>query len=201
MHMAYRPVRFLRLAWLALLFSNVIILWAEPHRVVLGSLVRKGAHSLVVQASTGAITLALTPNTMIWKGSGHESASVLKEGDEIAAKYSVSPDHEFVATEIWANIINLYGKIIAVQQPSFILSSYPNADPHSGYVKSDFTVRYEPATKFVLSAPADLIDGRAAQVVGVKLDDRTIEANQITIYEGNRPVRMDPTKAVIIPRQ
>ena len=138
---------------------------------------------------------------MIWKGSGRKSAFVLKDGDEIAAKYSLSPDHAFAATEIWANISNLYGKIVAVQQRSFILSSYPNADPHSGYVKSTFTVRYEPMTKFVLSAPADLRDGRAAQVVGVKVYARTIAASQITIYEGNRPVRMDPTQAVIIPRQ
>lgn len=187
--------------WLFLLLFAAPLLSADQVQVVIGRLVSKDAHSLIIESPSGRVHLMLTASTMIWKGSGQESASALKTGDEIAAKHLTASAHRSIATEIWANIVNLFGKVTHVSPGAFTILSNPNADPHSGYTKQVFTVRYESTTKFMLSAPADLKPERSAQIVGLKTDGNSILASQITVYDGMRPVRIDPARAVIIPRR
>ena len=66
----------------------------------------------------------------------------------------------------------------------------PSADPHSAYVKKRLKVSLDAGTIFDASAREDLRPGRGVQMVGLDLKNGTIQATRLTIYEGNRPVRM-----------
>jgi hypothetical protein len=51
-------------------------------------------------------------------------------------------------------------------------------------------------TFFDASAKEDLKLGRDVQMVGLDLKDGTIRAKLLTVYEGNRPVRMGNGKVL-----
>jgi hypothetical protein len=73
----------------------------------------------------------------------------------------------------------------------------PNADPHSAYVKEKLRVSVDADTLFDASAKEDLKPGREAQMVGLDLKNGTIKATRLTVYEGNRPVRMKGGKVLV----
>ena len=72
----------------------------------------------------------------------------------------------------------------------------PNADPGSGYQKKKLRVVVDPDTIFNASAKNDLRPGREVQMVGLDLKDGTVRATLLTVYEGNRPVRMGNGKVL-----
>lgn len=72
----------------------------------------------------------------------------------------------------------------------------PNADPQSAYVKKKLTVTVGADTLFDASAKEDLKLGRDVQMVGLDLKNGTIRATRLTVYEGNRPVRMRDGKVL-----
>jgi len=52
-------------------------------------------------------------------------------------------------------------------------------------------------TLFESSARQDLLLGRNVEVVGLDLRNGTIRATKVTVYEGNRPVRMGTTPVTL----
>lgn len=72
----------------------------------------------------------------------------------------------------------------------------PNADPRSAYVKKELTVTVDADTLFDASDRKDLKAGRDVQMVGLDLRNGTIRATRVTVYEGNRPIRMRDGKVL-----
>ena len=72
----------------------------------------------------------------------------------------------------------------------------PKADPQSGYIKKNLKVTLDADTLFDASAEEDLKAGRDVQMVGLDLKNGTIRATRVTVYEGNRPVRMGNGKVL-----
>jgi hypothetical protein len=73
---------------------------------------------------------------------------------------------------------------------TFEMLTNPNSDPHSAYVQKKLNVSVDAGTIFDASAKEDLRVGRGVQMVGLDLKDGTIRATRLTLYEGNRPVRI-----------
>jgi hypothetical protein len=101
-----------------------------------------------------------------------------------------------VAEVIWLNIVNFFGLITKIDGDSFEMLTNPNPDPQSAYVKKELTVTVDADTLFDASAKEDLKLGRDVQMVGLDLKNGTIRATRVTVYEGNRPVRMRDGKVL-----
>ena len=96
-----------------------------------------------------------------------------------------------MAESVWLNIVNFFGVITKIDGGDrFEMLTNPNADPQSAYVKEKMIVQVDSATLFNDSAKEDLQTGREVQMVGLDLKNGMIQAARLTVYEGNRPVRM-----------
>ncbi len=97
-----------------------------------------------------------------------------------------------MAELIELNVVNFFGVITKVEGGGESLEMFtnPNANPQSGYEKKRLRVAVDKDTVFQSSAKEDLKAGRDVQMVGVDLRNGTTKATKITVYEGDRPVRM-----------
>ena len=66
----------------------------------------------------------------------------------------------------------------------------PNADPQSAYERKKLNVVVNGDTIFDASDKDDPKVGRGVQMVGLDLRNGTTRATRVTVYEGDRPVRM-----------
>ena len=111
-------------------------------------------------------------------------------GDDFSARCRTDDSGKLVAEVIWLNIVNFFGVITKVDGAGFEMLTNPNADPQSAYVKKKLKVSVDADALFDASAKEDLKLGRDVQMVGLDLKDGNIRATRLTVYEGNRPVRM-----------
>ena len=95
-------------------------------------------------------------------------------------------------------VVNFFGIITKIDGggESFDMLTNSNADPPSGYVKKTLKVTVDSDTLFSASAKEDLKAGRDVQMVGLDLKNGVVRATRMTVYEGNRPVRMSDGKVL-----
>ena len=117
-------------------------------------------------------------------------------GDDLSARCRADASGKLLADIIWLNIVNFFGVITKVDSSGFEMLANPNADPQSAYVKKKLKVSVDADTLFDASAKEDLKPGRDVQMVGLDLKDGNIRATRLTVYEGNRPVRMENGKVL-----
>ena len=134
--------------------------------------------------------------TEIWKGKTFHDLSPVQIGDDFSARCRADASGKLVAEVIWLNIVNFFGVITKVDGGGFEMLTNPNADPQSAYVKKKLNVTVDADTLFDASAKEDLKPGRDVQMVGLDLKNGTIRATRLTVYEGNRPVRMGNGKVL-----
>jgi hypothetical protein len=94
-------------------------------------------------------------------------------------------------------IANLHAVVTTVTSTGFEVLTNPNADPQSAYRKENKAIRVDAATVFVASARADLRPGRGVEVIGQELPNGEVRATRVSVYEGNRPVRMRKDAVII----
>ena len=152
----------------------------------------KGITGSTISVDSGSqFTTAVTDgDTEVWKGKTFHDLSPVQIGDDFSARCRADSLGRIVAEVIWLNIVNFFGVITKVEGGSFEMLTNPNADPRSAYVKKKLTVVVDADTLFDASAMEDLRPGREAQMVGLDLKNGAVRATRLTIYEGNRPVRM-----------
>jgi hypothetical protein len=131
-----------------------------------------------------------------WKGKSFHDLSHVQIGDDFSARCRADAPGKLVAEVIWLNIVNFFGIITKVGGGGFEMQTNPKADPQSAYVKKRLKVTVDADTLFDASAKEDLKPGRDVQMVGLDLKDGTIRATRLTVYEGNRPVRMGNRKVL-----
>ena len=119
-------------------------------------------------------------------------------GDDFSARCRTDDSGKLVAEVIWLNIVNFFGIITKVEGggDSFDMFTNPKADPQSGYIKKNLKVTLDSDTLFSASAKEDLKAGRDVQMVGLDLKKRMVRATRLTVYQGNRPVRMGNGKVL-----
>ena len=146
----------------------------------------------LISVATGAATedVVADARTVIWKGKTFHDLSPVQIGDDFSARCYRNDSGKLVAEVIWLNIVNYFGVITAVNGGSFEMLTNPNADPHSAYVQRTLKISVDAGTLFDASAKEDLRVGRGVQMVGLDLRSGAIRATRLTVYEGNRPVRM-----------
>lgn len=159
-------------------------------RTIVGIVERISGNVIYVKTGTQLLALSSDDHTEVWKGKVFHDLSPVVVSDDIIARCRIEPSGKLVAQPMWLNIVNSYGVITKVADDGFEVFTNPNADPESAYKKETKKVVVDADTAFESSAKDDLKPGRGVQIVGVDLRDGRIFATRVTVYEGNRPVRM-----------
>jgi hypothetical protein len=155
-------------------------------------------NQISVESGTRIIAVATDDHTEVWKGKTFHDLSPVLIGDDFSARCRADTSGKLVAELIELNVVNFFGVItkVDVGGERFEMLTNPNADPQSGYVKKKLQVSVDADTLFDASATEDLKLGRDVQMVGLDLKNGTIRATRLTVYEGNRPVRMGNGKVL-----
>jgi hypothetical protein len=168
----------------------------HPIIPVIGTVKSISGNQISVESGTRIIAVATDDHTEVWKGKTVHDLSPVQIGDEFSARCRADASGKLVAEVIWLNIVNFFGVITKVDGGGFEMLTNPNADPQSGYVKKKLQVSVDADTLFDASAKEDLKLGRDVQMGGLDLKNGTIRATRLTVYEGNRPVRMGNGKVL-----
>lgn len=166
---------------------------------VVGAVERVSGNMIQVKTGAQPVALYTDAHTEIWKGQVFHDLKPVAVGDSIMARYRADASGKLVADAVWLNITNFWGVITRVADNEFNVLTNPNADPESAYKKENKAVEVDANTTFEASAEGDLKPGRNVQVVGLVLKNGEIEATRVIVYEGNRPVRMNPDAIITLP--
>jgi Domain of unknown function (DUF5666) len=169
----------------------------QPLKPIVGTVERISGNVIYVKTGTQLMALSVDNSTDVWKGKVFHELSPVVVGDTIIARYRTEASGKLVAEAIWLNIVNFSGVITKVAEDGFEMFTNPNADPESAYKKEAKSVSVDVDTLFESSAEGDLKPGREVHLVGLDLRDGRILATRVTVYEGNRPVRMGNGKITL----
>jgi hypothetical protein len=162
----------------------------HPIIPVVGTVSRISGNTILVDSGAKVTGVIADEYTEFWKGKTFHDLSPVQIGDDLFARCRSDASGKLVAEVIWLNIVNFFGVITKVDGGGFEMLTNPNADPQSAYVKKKLKVTVDADTLFEASAKEDLKLGRGVQMVGLDLKNGTVMATRLTVYEGNRPVRM-----------
>jgi len=168
----------------------------HPIIPVIGTVKSISGNQISVESGTRIIAVATDDHTEVWKGKIFHDLSLVHVGDDFAGRCRADASGRLVADLIELNVVNFFGIITRVGGGGFEMLTNPNADPQSAYVKRKLKVTVDADTLFDASAKEDMKLGRDVQMVGLDLKNGTIRATRLTVYEGNRPVRMGNGKVL-----
>jgi hypothetical protein len=169
---------------------------AATPTTIMGTVERVAGEKVYVTTGSQVVTLAADTHTEVWKGKIFHDFSKVEAGDEFIARVHSDSSGQLIAETVWLNIVNLSGVITGTGGVGFQMFTNPNADPQSAYRKENKTVEINQDTIFEASAREDLLAGRDVMVIGAAQRNGFILATRVTVYNGNRPVRMRPNAKV-----
>jgi hypothetical protein len=149
--------------------------------------------------STSSTLLFADKDSRIWRGKMTNTLSAVQPGDRVMVKYRREADGRLVILELYANLEHITGKITKIGIREFEVDQNHNADPQSAYKRQIRQIRFDSDTQWELSAPEDLRVGRDVDIQAVTGEKSHARASRVTVYEGNRPVRMPANARVVTP--
>jgi hypothetical protein len=158
----------------------------QPTESKLGIVTGTDRNAIYLRGATGPIAIRTVPDTRIWKGEDGVDIAVIRTGDEVAARGNRDPDGTFIAFEIWVNITSLNGVIEWIDGNSVTVRTIQN-DERSEIRQITITGKTL-ASRENLLRKSDLQAGRIVHVIGLSLEDGTIQASRIVVYVNGRPV-------------
>jgi hypothetical protein len=161
-----------------------------PLKSVVGTVEGVSGNQVYVKSGLQTFALLSDERTQVWKGKVFHGLAPVEVGDDIIARCQTEASGKLVAEAMWLNIVNFFGVITKTTDGEFELFTNPNADPQSAYKQENKIIHVDDGTMFDSSAREDLKAGRGVQVVGLHLKNGSIQATRVTVYEGNRPVRI-----------
>jgi len=143
-----------------------------------------------IQIEKTPMTLWSSKGLQVWKGTLFHDLSSIQVGDQIYARYYRDQAGRLIAVKIWATSC-LYGAgLLMFRIKTSRYLPIQRLTPPDAYRKESKTVEYDANTVFQDSRPSDLIVGREVLVIGVLTQNAKVLATRVTVYEGNKPVRM-----------
>ena len=149
-------------------------------------------NAIYLRGSTGPIAIKTGSSTRIWKGDDGVDITLIRTGDEVLARGIRGADGTFTASEIWANITSLDGVIESIDANSLTIRTIRN-DETSELLRVTITEKTLASRENFLKRE-DLKPGRVVHVIGLVLDDGTVQASRLVVYENGRPVDGAGTK-------
>jgi hypothetical protein len=181
-----------------LVLLAMLPVFAQPPISVIGTVESVSGDTVSVKTGAAPVTVHADSQTEVWRGKKFHDLSPLRIGDRVFGECRKDASGVLIAISIAANVSNFFGVITAVNPDSIEVLANPNADPHSAYKTEQKTVYIDADTTFQNSAKEDLKVGRGVQVFGLDLKGGKVQGSELTVYEGNRPVRM-PKGGKVLP--
>jgi hypothetical protein len=149
-----------------------------------------------VNNSTGPLTVRIKPSTRIWKGEFGIKVDAIRPGDDLAMRGVMDVNGSFLPSEIWVNITILDGVVNSVDGDTIVVDVVRNDSvSHTRIVRlSDKTL----STQDVPLKKEQVQIGRIVHVVGLALEDGTVQATRVRVYVNGRPI--DSTGSNILVR-
>lgn len=129
----------------------------EPHHIVEygvcgGHLVAVAKDSLSVKNDDGICSLRINADTAIGRGEIYHDTSALELGDDVMARFTVGyPGRELTAEEVWANLANTEGTVVAMRTDRIVVNQdVSNGNEHLFHPHVHVTVLFDARTSFDL---------------------------------------------------
>ena len=168
-----------------------------PSDSLMGTAMTITRDQIVVQtAGTGATLLYFDYKTKVWRGQSGNALTAVQPGDNVLVRYR-RDSARLEIVDLWANITHVWGRITAVTKAGFEVDQNFNSDPQSGYLRRKRQITFNSDTEFEASVPQDLRVGRTVDIIGLDTTDSGVQAAQVTVYDGNAPVRIPALARVI----
>jgi hypothetical protein len=139
---------------------------------------------IYVKTGSGLLIVKPNPSTRIWKGEYGSKIDVIRPGDDLAMRGVAGPDGSFIPSEIWVNITILEGVVKSVKDNIIEVDAIRNDS-----VKETKAVKLTDGTLSTQDPPLrkDVVQvGRTVQVIGLALDDGSIQATRVRVYLNGR---------------
>ncbi len=184
---------------LLVLLAAAVLLHAAPSCLVIGHITAASPNRIEVRDGTGRHIFYFDASSEVWRGQDYHDFSALRVNDEVMLQCRTGADGRSMVTSLFADLGKVEGRITRVGRTGFQVDQNYNADPQSGYRRGLRQILFDSRTQWEASLPKDLRAGRDVFVLGLKLPGGELRATRVTVYEGNRPVRMAPGTRIIDP--
>lgn len=157
-----------------------------------GIVVAVDRNLIFIRTADGGLTLKLGGSVHIWKGEDGAPITAIRPGDDLAMRGVMDSDGTFVPTEIWVNIVALDGIIKKVEGSILTLDVVRNDS-----IAQNKVVRVTGKTLSARDVPIgkeQLQVGREVRVIGLALEDGTVQGTRINVYVNGRPVDSEGSK-------
>jgi hypothetical protein len=147
-----------------------------------------------VTNGSGGLTLKMKGTVRIWKGEDGVPVSAIRLGNDLVMRGERDSDGTFVPSEIWVNITALDGIVKRIEGSAFTVEVVRNDS-----VPQVRTVKVTSKTVSGGEAPfkrEQLQVGRLVRVIGLALEDGTVQASRITVYVKGRPIGSEGSKVM-----
>ena len=139
-----------------------------------------------VNSSSGPLTVKTKPSTRIWKAEFGVKVDAIRPGDDLAMRGVIDVDGSFVPSEIWVNITVLDGVVKSVDGNVVVVDVIRNDS-----VSQTRSVKLSDKTLSLQDVPLrkeQVQIGRVVQVIGLALEDGTVQATRVRVYVNGRPI-------------
>src|SRR5712692_4406236 len=173
--------------------------WGQPSSTSVvqsksGIVVAVDRDRVYVNSSSGPLTVKTKPSTRIWKGEFGVNVDAIRPGDDLAMRGVIDVDGSFVPSEIWVNITILDGVVKSVSGNVVVVDVIRNDS-----VSQTRSVKLSDKTLSSQDVPLrkeQVQVGRVVQVIGLALEDGTIQATRVRVYVNGRLIDSTGSKHV-----
>src|SRR5262245_41454705 len=123
--------------------------------------------------------------TLLAGDRSYQGSSPLKSGDDISARCERNGAGKLVAVKIWANVVTFSATIHYIDGDDIEVMTSSNSDSHREERK---IVHVHPDTAFGTNRK-DMTVGQYVRVVGLVVENGTIDAARVTIYNTDTPAK------------
>ena len=133
------------------------------------------------QGTLTNMTITLATGARIWKKTTSQDFSAVRVGDEIWVRGFRVSESELVATEVYANITRITGRITNVNRNEFEVDIFDVSGNRRGEVSTVIVDTLTVTGRNVSLSVSDLQRGRYVEVIGLKLPDGKIGATRVDV--------------------
>jgi hypothetical protein len=140
------------------------------------------------QGTLTNLTITLAPGGKVWKKSTFQDFSAIRVGDEITIRGYRVATGEVQATQIYANITRVNGRVKSISGMRFDVEAFNEAAQPRG---ETITVSIDTQTVTCREQPfsiAEVQKGTEVEVIGLRLSNRQIAASRVDVYVNGRQV-------------
>jgi hypothetical protein len=172
----------MKLALLTLTLGSLAA-FGQPSTVI-GNIDKITGSDITVKTPRGSFTIHAGDRTETVKDKTYRGFAPLKLGDEISARCEGNGPGKLRTVKVWANVVTFSATVRHVNGDAIEVVTIPNAN----YGREEHRIVHLHRDTAFSTRKWDLSEGQEIQVVGLDVENGTVDAARITIYNTDLPV-------------